>query len=277
MIGESENVAKNAVAEHSRRGSFRSSTPKALLKAVAMHVRLFIGPYLRRQRENNLYADAGQQRHVKCHSGLFPFLGNLSIRITVAFNNFIINTFVCKVTLTIYFLYIGVKPNFGLINPKIMKSKLLFFFIVIMSAAVVSCSDDDEVKKKGDPDLNHEGEKWAISSSSYTLIDQSTSGQTMKSGSAAAGTFYFVQGGVKGSFEMELEGYNKEDLFNYTLDEGSISIVDIEQSVGTTTNQNILVFSGEATDTEMSLSGTITKQSTSGQFVLTVSLTLVKE
>ena len=160
-----------------------------------------------------------------------------------------------------------------------MKSKLLFFFMVILSATIVSCSDDDEVKKKGDADIAHEGEKWTVTSSEYMLIDQSTSGQTMKSGSSATGSFYFVNGGTKGSFEMAVEGYNKEDAFNYTINaENEVSIVDVEQSVGTTTNQNVLVLSGERTsDTEMSLDGTITKQSTTGQFVLTISVTLVKE
>ena len=109
------------------------------------------------------------------------------------------------------------------------------------------------------------------------LIDQSTSGQTIKNDTKAnAGSFYFVPGGEKGSFEMSVEGYNKEDVFNYNIDQGSVSIVDIEQNAGTTTNQNVLVLSGDATDNEMTLDGTITKQSTSGQFVLTVTISLVK-
>jgi hypothetical protein len=158
-----------------------------------------------------------------------------------------------------------------------MKSKLLFFLFVLFAAAVVSCSDDNEAKKKGDGDVTHEGEKWNIASVEYMLIDQSTSGQTIKNGTKAnAGSFYFVPGSEKGSFEMNVEGYNKEDVFNYDLQAPSISIIDIEQSAGVTTNQNILVLSGEATDNEMTLDGTITKQSTSGQFVLTVTLSLVK-
>lgn len=155
---------------------------------------------------------------------------------------------------------------------------MLFFFIAAVSAALFSCSDDNEVKRKGDPDVSHEGEKWTITSVEYQLIDQSTSGQTFKNGTKAnAGSFYFVPGGPKGSFEMEVEGYNKEDVFNFTLDQGAVSIIDVEQSAGVQTNQNILVLSGEATETEMVLSGTITKQSTTGQFILTLDMTLQKD
>lgn len=160
-----------------------------------------------------------------------------------------------------------------------MKSKMLFFVIAAFAAITFSCSDDKETKRKGDADLVHEGAKWTITASDYMLIDQSTSGQVFKNGTNATGTFYLVDGGTKGSFEMDVAGYNKEDAFTYSIDQaGSVSIMDVEQSVGTTTNQNILVLSGEKTsETSMTLDGTITKQSTTGQFVLTISVTLTKE
>lgn len=163
-----------------------------------------------------------------------------------------------------------------------MKSKMLFFLIVTLSATVLSCSDDKETKRKGDADLTHEGAKWNITASDYMLIDQGTSGQTIKSGTNATGAFYLVDGGTKGSFEMDVAGYNKEDAFSYSIDQdGSITIMDIEQSAGTTTNQNILVLSGEkVSETEITLDGTITKQAATGsigQFVLTISVTLTKE
>jgi hypothetical protein len=160
-----------------------------------------------------------------------------------------------------------------------MKSKMLFFVIAAFAAITFSCSDDKETKRKGDADLVHEGAKWTITASDYMLIDQSTSGQVFKNGTNATGTFYLVDGGTKGSFEMDVAGYNKEDAFTYSIDQaGSVSIMDVEQSVGTTTNQNILVLSGEKTsETSMTLDGTITKQSTSGQFVLTISVTLTKQ
>lgn len=155
----------------------------------------------------------------------------------------------------------------------------MLFFIVALSAAVLSCSDDSETKRKGDADITHEGDKWTITSSDYMLIDQSTSGQTMKNGTNATGTFYFVAGGTKGSFEMDVAGYNKEDAFTYSIDDtGSLSVFAVDQNVGTTVNQNVLALSGEQTsETEMSVSGTITKQSTTGQFVLTISVTLQKQ
>lgn len=162
-----------------------------------------------------------------------------------------------------------------------MKFRMLFFFVLALSATMISCSDDEEARK-GDPDITHEGVQWNIASVEYTLIDQSTGGsglgQTYKAGTKEnAGTFYFLESGAKGSFEMNVEGYNKEDAFNYTDADGSISIVTIDQSVGTTTNQNVLALSGNSSDTEKTLSGTIVKQSTSGQFILTVEMTLVKK
>ena len=102
-----------------------------------------------------------------------------------------------------------------------MKSKMLFFVAIIASAALISCSEDDEKTLKGDPDITHVGEKWTITSINYTLIDQSTSGgvgQTFKTGSEGTGAFYFVDGQPKGSFEMRIADYNKEDFFNYTIE-----------------------------------------------------------
>lgn len=166
-----------------------------------------------------------------------------------------------------------------------MKAKIWFLFVFVLPAALISCSEDEE-KRKGDPDLTHESThaQWNIASVTYTLIDQSTSGsvgQTFKSGRKEnAGTFYFSDDLTRGSFEMNIEGYNKEDVFNCTLgtpNPESISIFDIQQNVGVQTNQNVLVINGDAVDTEMTLNGTIIKQSTNGQFMLTVSLSLVKK
>lgn len=69
-----------------------------------------------------------------------------------------------------------------------------------------------------------------------------------------------------------------EDFFNYTIDGASITVVTIEQSAGMTTNQNIVALSGTVTsDTERSLSGTIVKQSTAGQFLLEFDAVMQKE
>lgn len=164
-----------------------------------------------------------------------------------------------------------------------MKSKLMFFVIVAMAAGVFSCSDDNEVKRKGDPDITHEGEKWTIVSIDYRLIDQGLSGssvnQVFKEGTKEnAGSFYFVAGGEKGSFELNVEGYNKEDVFSYTDQDGTFTILDITQTVGATTNQNVVEIGGPSSETEMTLTGMISKQSMTGQFVLTInSMVLAKQ
>jgi hypothetical protein len=166
-----------------------------------------------------------------------------------------------------------------------MKAKIWFFSLFVLPLALISCSEDEKEVRKGDPDITHESahSQWNIVSADYTLIDQNTSGtvgQTFKTGTKEnAGTFYFSDDLTSGSFEMNIEGYNKEDVFNSNSDSdsGSISIFSIEQNVGVQTNQNILSINGDATATEMTLEGTIVKQSTTGQFMLTVSLSLVKK
>ncbi|MEO5601145.1 MAG: hypothetical protein ABIR06_09475 [Cyclobacteriaceae bacterium] len=160
-----------------------------------------------------------------------------------------------------------------------MKTIMFFLFLVVLTA--FSCSDDNEVKRKGDADVTHEGVKWNITSiETYALSDVSTTGVISKTGNLTnAGSFYFVDGGTKGSFEMMVEGYNKEDVFNYTNDAGSINIINVEQNVGASTNLNILVISGDKlSDTEMTLDAvSIVKQSTAGIFSLTAAkITLVK-
>ena len=154
--------------------------------------------------------------------------------------------------------------------------------MVAVAATIFSCSED-EVKRKGDPDVAHSGDKWNITSvSSYTLTDVSTSGVTSKSGDLTnAGAFYFVEGQNKGSFEMDVAGYNKEDLFEFNKDtDGKITIVSVQQSVGSTTNQNVIVISGNQTsDTEMTLDAVsiIKESSATGVFTfVATSITLVK-
>lgn len=159
-----------------------------------------------------------------------------------------------------------------------MKLRMFFCFIVAL-AAFVSCSDDKEVTKKGsDADVTHTGVKWNITSIDYTLIDQSTSGQTFKSGTITnPGLFYLDTD--KGSFEFDVEGYHKEDVFSYSDASGSLTITDIEQGVGGgVVSQNVLVISGnKISETEITLDGTITKQSSlASQFILTGTFTLVK-
>ena len=166
-----------------------------------------------------------------------------------------------------------------------MKSRISYFLTALILAGLASCSDGNEVKRKGDADVPHEGTKWNIVSvDNYTLSDVSTTGVVSKAGSLTnAGAFYFVDGDTKGSFEMTIEGYNKEDLFTYTLNpnDGSINIVNIDQNIGVTTNQNVLVLSGTKTsDTEMTLDNVsiLKESSATGIFTLVAtSIKLVKQ
>jgi hypothetical protein len=154
---------------------------------------------------------------------------------------------------------------------------------MLVSMAVMSCSDDNEVKRKGDPDIKHEGTKWNITSvSEYSLSDVGMTSVTSKTGSASNAGSFFFNGETKGSFEMTIEGYNKEDFFNFEKDaDGNIFIFSIDQSVGSTTNQNVLSISGEyVSDTEIALTqvSIIKQSSTTGIFTLTATrMTLVKE
>ena len=159
-----------------------------------------------------------------------------------------------------------------------MKLKIVLYFMVVL-VVVASCSKDEKVTKKGsDSDVAHTGDKWNITSVEYLLLDQSTSGQTVKSGTKAnAGSFYFDA--EKGSFEFDVEGYHKEDIFNFLDDQGDVTITAIEQGVsGAEVSQNVVVLTGSRTsDTAMTLEGTIVKQSSlTAQFSLSVTFTLEK-
>jgi hypothetical protein len=160
-----------------------------------------------------------------------------------------------------------------------MKLRMLVCFFALI-AVFAACSDDKENKRKGDADVTHTGDKWNIASVKYSIIDQNTSqgsaGQNVKNGTKTnVGSFYFDTD--KGSFEMDVEGYHKEDVFAFQNNQGSITITDIDQSVSGTISQNVLTFSGDYdSDTEITLNGRIFQQSTTGQFILDVELSLVK-
>ncbi len=161
-----------------------------------------------------------------------------------------------------------------------MKSTLSLFIAIFFTAALLSCKDDEK-SLKGDPDLTHSGEEWTIASIEYNLIDQQTSGgigQTVKSGTREnVGTFYFKEGG-QGSFELVVDGYNKEDVFNFTIEGDQISVIEVSQSVGVKTNQNVMVLDGElVSDTERTLGGVISKQTPGGNFIMTLDVVLSKK
>ncbi|HEX8041416.1 MAG TPA: hypothetical protein VF490_19850 [Chryseosolibacter sp.] len=162
-----------------------------------------------------------------------------------------------------------------------MNPKTLYVFAIVASAALLSCSDSNESKRKGDADVPHEGTKWNIVSvDNYALTDVGMTGVVSKTGSLSnAGAFYFVDGDTKGSFEMTIEGYNKEDLFTYTKNasDSTVNIVNLDQSVGVTTNQNVLLLSGKQTSaTQMTLDYVSIVKESSATGIFTLTATTIK-
>ena len=159
-----------------------------------------------------------------------------------------------------------------------MKKAFLFFVLALAALIWTACSKDDPKPKE--KEINHVGDKWTINSVSYTLVDQNLSnpGQAVKTGTLAnAGAFYFD--GTTGSFDIEIEDVQKEDVFSVEDDAGDITIISINQSVGVSSfSQHVIAISGEQTSaTTMTLQGTVTKQSLTSQFVLTATFELLKE
>jgi ABC-type proline/glycine betaine transport system substrate-binding protein len=159
-----------------------------------------------------------------------------------------------------------------------MKKYLSPILLLVVSLFGQACSEDEPKKKEST--VNHVGTPWKISSVTYTLIDQNLSnpGQAVKTGTATdAGTFYFD--GTKGSFDIKIEGIEKEDVFSYQEDAADVSITSVSQNVsGAALSQHVIALSGDKlTATTMTLSGTITKQSLTGQFALTGTFNLVKQ
>ena len=154
-----------------------------------------------------------------------------------------------------------------------MKNKLNFLLLLGISVLFGACSQDENDENK----INHVGEKWNIVSVDYSLIDQSPTNQAVKSGTLAnAGAFYFDVG--KGSFDITIEGYHKEDVFAFSEDASTVTITTISQSVsGSSVSQNVIALSGDKnSDTARTLDGTVTKQTSTSQFILTATYALEK-
>lgn len=119
-----------------------------------------------------------------------------------------------------------------------------------------------------------------MNSAEYTIIQQDLSNplQAVKMGTInKAGSFYFDNG--IGSFDIEIDDFKTEDVFNITESSSGISLSGIIQNVESTTlSQYVIAFSGDKiSDTSMTLSGSITNQSLSGQFVLSGTFILEKQ
>ena len=156
-----------------------------------------------------------------------------------------------------------------------MKSYAVYLLFIV--ALVTGCNKDEDP----DPNKNnveHTGDKWNIVSVEYDMINQDLSnpGQSILTGTATnAGAFYFNAG--KGSFDITIEGVQKEDYYSYSESGTSVSIVSVSQNAGSQTSQNVIALDGsKPTSTTMTLEGTITRQTLTSQFVLTATFQLVK-
>lgn len=155
-----------------------------------------------------------------------------------------------------------------------MKTAIRILPVLVIVLASIACEEEETANK-----INHTGEKWNITSVEYNIIDQNLSNpsQSVESGTKAdAGAFYFDGG--KGSFDISVESYHIEDVFNYSEDASDLDITSVDQSVGGSSfSQNVIAISGtKDTNTTMTLEGTVTKQSMTSQFVLTATFTLTK-
>jgi hypothetical protein len=158
-----------------------------------------------------------------------------------------------------------------------MKNQFAFFLSVVFCLVLLGCSKESDPKPENT--IDHVGEKWNIVSVEYTMIDQNLTNpsQVADNGTAAnAGAFYFNSG--KGSFDVTINQTRKEDFFSYTESGSDVTITSVSQNVGGTNfSQNVIALSGEKTSaTTMTLEGSITKQSMTGQFVLTGTFMLQK-
>lgn len=157
-----------------------------------------------------------------------------------------------------------------------MKKISSLLFMITFCAFLIGCNKDEDAEPNT---INHVGEKWNIVSVEYSMINQNLTNpnQIVQTGTRTnAGAFYFNNG--KGSFDVTIDQTNKQDYFSYTENASDVSITSIAQNVGGSNfSQNVIALSGEKTSTTtMTLQGTITQQSMTGQFALTATFTLQK-
>lgn len=161
-----------------------------------------------------------------------------------------------------------------------MKTPSLILSAFALSLILLSCNKESDPEPEAK--INHTGEKWNIVSADYTLINQDLSNPTSSSVQNESGVltnvgaFYFDSG--KGSFDITIKQTSKEDYFSYTESGSQVSITSVSQNVGGTAfSQNVIALSGEKSSaTSMTLEGSITKQSLTGQFVLSGTFVLQK-
>jgi hypothetical protein len=155
--------------------------------------------------------------------------------------------------------------------------KRLLSFLLATSLFLFPCSKD---KDENGPKLSHVGQKWRIASLDYNIVDMGLSNpMSWVQTGTATNAGYFYLNGSEGSFDIVINGSRKEDYFGYTTDGASITIIQVEQSFSPSRfSQNIITFSGEKDTDNMSLSGTVTSQAATNQYVFTgTNMVLVRE
>jgi hypothetical protein len=155
--------------------------------------------------------------------------------------------------------------------------KRLLTLLVVFSFCLFSCSKNED---ENGPTLSHVGQKWRIASLDYNIVDMGLSNPMnwVQTGTATNAGYFYLNGS-EGSFDIVINGTRKEDYFGYTTDGASITIIQVEQSISPSRfSQNVITFSGEKDTEDMTLSGTITSQAVTNQYVFTGSnMVLVRE
>lgn len=161
--------------------------------------------------------------------------------------------------------------------------KSTFKIIVAVFAAVIflsSCNKDKKIENR----LTKNGGKWKITSVSYNQVDQTSSGQSIKSGTAEnPGSFTFEDSG-KGSFSYVIEGNTRTGEFSWSVSDEEVSLTYMNQTFNYDTfgfDQSAIAYTGyQPSKTELILEGAETTQNSSGgitQSVFTGEFELTKE
>jgi hypothetical protein len=145
----------------------------------------------------------------------------------------------------------------------------------------ISCSKDKSIERQ----IQKNDGIWNIDNVTWSIVEQSTSGQSLRSGSDAnAGTFTFESDG-SGKYSYTIDGtVTRSGSFTWTVDDGEASIISATQSINYSTfavTQKTVAYTGtQPSKTKLTLEGSETDQSTSGtinQFVITATFTMSRK
>jgi hypothetical protein len=154
-----------------------------------------------------------------------------------------------------------------------MLTKLVPYAALLLCLSFAGCKKDDPA-----PAFQHTGEKWAITSFTYSLSSIKGTSVVVDNGTATnAGYVYFDT--ASGSFDITIKSTRVQDYFSHSTSGTDITITTVNQSVSPgKVSQNVIAFSGDKIGTTgMELDGSITKQSTSETFALVGAMILVKQ